>query len=772
KSARYPEIDGNDGYALPMIGRQEELQRINQFLGQAREGLGQSVSLFADVGMGKTRLVAESLKQAKASGFQILQGECQTFGTNTLYTPWWSVWRKFFGLQKSESPQEAEAILRQRLAEIDERLVPRLPLLGPVLNIRLEDNELTRAFDAKLRRASLDSLLIDCLRSATAKRPVLIVLEDVQAIDEVSRDLLRTIVQATARLPLMLLLAMRSAAQEHVLSPAEKSLDYVHSIELKEFTEAEAAQLIRLKKSQLFGKGTDLPAEVIVKIYERTGGNPFFIDEVMNWMHHQKIDFTSIDALEEAELPVSLHALVLSRMDQLTEQPRITMKVASVIGQVFRAAAVWSVYPELGGPKEVKNALAVLSEKDFIEVDQKDTQLAYLFKHVVLHEVAYESLTKQVRDRLHEAIGLFMEEYYPTNRPHVLDLLAFHFGRSNNVYKKRKYLLEAGDAAREAYSNSAAAEYYEAVLPLLDEADRVEVLSNLGRVQEISGDWKKAMETFRQGLELAERFGKALEAANCRLEVGDLFRKTGSFEEASAWLAQAKAEFESLGNEEGMGQVLHSEGTLAAQKGEFDTARERYTKSIEIRRKIGDNLKVASLLGNMGIILHFQGQEKLALEHQEQSLAIRKELNDPWHLGNSYNNLGMVKRYMGDFAGARASLEEALKMFEKVGERAETANTLTSLAELAVDLHDTEACESYLLESLRLQRELGNLQGLAFLLEAFASNAFNQERPERCLRLFGAAQALRTSIGAPRPEIDEEKIGKIIDQAKQSIQEK
>ena len=661
-----------------------------------------------------------------------------------------------------------EGILRRHLGGIDENLVPRLPLLGPVLNFPLPDNELTRMFDSKLRRASLDSLLVECLRAETARGPVLIVLEDVQAIDAVSRDLLRTLVQAAARLRVCLLVAGRPHADNDALGLDEAALEYVHALRLNEFTPAESAELIRLKYGQLFGRANRLPDAVVERLTERTGGNPFFIEEVMNWLQHEGLDPSKGAALGESDLPVSLHALVLSRMDQLDENARITMKVASVIGRLFRAAVLWGVYPQLGGESTVREAIDRLCQSDFT-VPEDATELSYLFKHVVMHEVAYESLPFQLRTRIHESIGDFIEAHFPADSTSTLDLLAFHFGRSANTEKKREYLLKAGDASRKAYANRAAAGYYEAVLPLLQEAQAVHVLRNLARVTEFAGDWQAAMRHYKKALRLSHDHGLAREEAKCRLEIGDLLRKTGSFEEAGKWLEEARSAFEALQEEEGIGQALHSAGTLAAQTGQYDKARELYTLSMEIRRRLGDEAKVASLLSNIGIIVRFQGDVNQALGLQEESLAIRRRLNDPWAIGNSLNNLGMAKRYKGDSAGARADLEEALKILRKVGDRAETANTLNSLAEVALDQQDPDGCEAFLQESLRLTREIGNMRALAFLFEAFASNAFFQKRPERCLRLFGADRSLRASIGATLPESDQARVDETIDLAGQAL---
>ena len=757
-------------YALPMVGRARELEEIRGLLDVAASGLGQAVILTSDAGLGKSRLTAEVVRCATAAGFRMFQGECQTFGTNTLYAPWWPVWREFFGLTGREDPEQVAAILRDRLSSISQNLVPRIPLLGPVLNIDLLDNQLTRTFDSKLRRASLDALLVECLRAEAARQPVLILLEDVHGIDPVSRDLLRMLIQAVARQRVLLLLVGRPRPEQPLLGPDEQGLDYVRTIILSEFTEAESATLIRMKFRQLYGEGPQLPDSSVSRLTDKTGGNPFFIEEVMNWMHHKGIDALSVDALESADLPVSLHSLVLSRMDQLEEGARVTLKVASVIGRLFRASIIWGVYPELGSEAEVRKNLDELSAGDFTAQDSAEPELTYLFRHVVIQEVAYESLPMRLRSRLHELIGLFVENRLPSASLQVLDILAFHFGRSDNTAKKREYFLKAGDAARSSYANEAAAGYYRALLPLLEEGARIPVLQNLGRVLEFAGDWKAAMEQYEAALELAARAGEARAETHCQLLIGDLLRKSGALDEAGQCLEVVQEAFSGLGDEVGLGQALHSAGTLAAQTGRYDHARDLYTRSMEIRRRYGDESKVASLLSNVGIIARFQGRVDEALALQQESLEIRRRLRDAWAVGNSLNNLGMAKRYKGDFSGARADLEEALRILQKVGDRAEIANTLNSLAEVALDQGDISGSEHYLQESLRLTRELGNVRAIAFLFEAFASNAFMQQRPERCLRLLGAARALRAAIGAPLPQTDCARIDKMIAQAAEALQ--
>ena len=760
---RYASGNKSRGYATPMVGRESQFTFIKEQLDSARNGQGQLIQIEADAGMGKTRLLNEVILHAKESGYRVLRGECQAFGSKTIYTPWWTVWRDFFGLAGETSPEQAVETISAFLEAIDDSLRFRIPVLGPALDIAIPDNSLTGTFDPKLRRASLEALLVDCLNHVSAGQPQLIVIEDAHAIDSVSRDLLQMLIQAIARQRVAILFTNRPVNALQILRESDRQLEYAHKLVLPEFNNAETHQLIRTKIAQLFGSpelATDL---LINKIAEKTGGNPFFIEEVINWIHNGKIDIRSMAALERADLPTSLYSLVLSRMDQLDESSRVTMKVASVIGRIFRPAIIWGIYPELGGESRVMDSLNTLELNDFTVPEAGDEELAYLFKHVVIHEVSYESLPNQLREHLHEAIAIFIEERFPERTGQVLDLLAFHFGRSTNLDKKRKYLVLAGDQARQAYYNASAITYYKASIPLLQGEEKYPVLRNLGKVLEFSGEWEESLDYYRQALSLAGKLDKPLYQADCQVRIGDMLWKQGVWEEAEDWLTKAMEAFDQLDHQPGVGLALKRLGTLSAQSGNYKRATELFSASLEIRRKTGDKAEVASLLSNLGILSRFQGDIPRALELQEESLSIRRELDDHWAIGNSLNNLGMAKRYNGDLEGARKVLREAVDIYKKVGDRAAIANTLNSLAEVTLDQQDINAAEAILQESLAITRQIGYLLPIAFILEAFATSAFIKRNPERCLIMAGAAKSLRESIGAPLPDSDQAKMDEIID---------
>jgi class 3 adenylate cyclase/tetratricopeptide (TPR) repeat protein len=750
-------------YALPIVGRAEELAIIKAKLELAFSGRGQVVGITAEAGMGKSRLLAEVIRVANPLQVAGYGGQCQSYGTNTSYLVWWTIWRGLFGLDSALPLAEQVRAIEQKLSEINPVLVSRLPLLGAVLNLPIPDNAVTRQFDAKLRKASLEALLLDCLRH-WATKPTLLVLEDGHWIDPLSQDLLTVIARGIVNLPVLLLIAYRPPEANRAQDPPFRTLPHFTELQLADLTPGEASSLITQKLAQLFGSNLAPPPKLVERLLARSEGNPFYLEELLNFLQDQGIDPHDARALEQLELPATLHSLILSRIDQLTENQRITLKIASVIGRLFQAATLWGIESQLDEAR-VKADLEALKRLDLTPLDKPEPELTYIFKHIVTQEVAYESLPYATRAKFHEAIGSYIERRCGDSLgPHV-DLLAFHFDRSNNEAKRRDYLLKAGEAAQARYANSAAISYYERLLPLLPKGQRIPVMLKLGRVLELVGRWNDADQLYKDALALAEELADSHGRAQCLTAVGELLSKRGAYADAWNWLEKSRSLFHELGDEAGVAEALHFSGTVGAQQGDYQKASERYHQSLTIRRRLNDKRHIASLLSNLGIISWYQGDFPAARALYEESLALRRDLGDRWSIANSLNNLGLVLRDQGDVRGARRLLEESLAINRELGDRWSIANCLSSLGDVALSQKDYEAALAFLEESLAINQELNDRRAIAFLFEFFAELACAKNQPRRALRLAGAAAGLRDQIGAPLSPAEQVRLNHSLDSA-------
>jgi adenylate cyclase len=802
-------------YALPLVGRQSELEQIEKLLDRVQAGSGQIVAITAEAGVGKSRLVAEIIRRASDRQMDVFIGECQSYGTNISYLVWRSIWEEFFKLDPTWSHGDQIKALESYLSAIDPALERRLPLLGVALNLPIPDNDLTQSMDAELRKASLEALLVDCLMARSWEGPLLLVLDDIHWLDQLSHDLLEVMGRACASLPVLIVAAYRPPELERLQAPRVVDLPHSTVMALTDFTPDEAARLIELKLAQLSGEERELSSVFLERITERAQGNPFYIEELINYLHDRDVDPGAMESLEQLDLPNSLHSLILSRIDRLSERQKITLKVASIIGRLFNRSWLWGVDPELGEVARVKSDLEILDHLDLTPLDQAEPEEIYLFKQVVTREVAYESLPFETRALLHGQLGDFVEQTYLEELEQYVDLLAYHYDLSRREEKRREYLDRAGDAARAAYANASAIDYYRRLLPLLPENERTETLLKLGEVLELVGEWDEASELFEQASTLAEADGDRPTQARSQSALGILLRKEGNYSAAETWLKRARVLYEESADLAGTGRVLaemgevyrlrgdyakaeeafresllltntvldkrarlparagvlKNAGTLANQQGESARARKLYEESLSILRELDDKRGIASLLNNLGMVAMFQEDYATAQPLFEESLDIMREIGYRWAVGQLLNNLALVIRYQGDSDTARQILEESVAVRRALGDKWGIANSLSSLTNLLVHLGEYEGVQDMLDESLRINQELGDRAAIAYCLEDFASLAAGTGHPVRALRLAGAAAALREDIGGPLPDGEQAALDRTLEPARASLDE-
>nr|WP_231126732.1 tetratricopeptide repeat protein [Motilibacter aurantiacus] len=753
-------------HALPIVGREEELALLRDRLHRAVTGAGQVVAVSAEAGMGKSRLISELLEQARAEGVHAYVGEAQAFGTSTSYAAWQDIWAGLLRVDREASAQDQLLALEWHFRLSNAELLPRLPLLGPVLGTSLPDNDLTRSFEGKLRKASLEAMLAQYLTRRAADEPLVLVLEDCHRLDPLSRDLLDVVVAAAASLRVLLVLAYRPT-DDTVNALGLGRAAHVSELALGELGEHAARRLIEVKLEQLFGVREPSTA-LVPLVAERSEGNPFYIEELLSYLRSQGVAPDDEAAIAGLDLPESLQSLVLSRIDTLTESPRRTLKVASVVGRSFSTRTLRGAYPELAD-EGLDDSLDALSANELVLPDPGAELASYVFKHGVTREVAYESIPYAVRAVLHEQVARHIEAVEGPGVERRLDLLAHHYWHSGNDGKKREYLARAAEAARTAYANAAAIDYYGRLTPLLDEAHRAETLLKLGKVLELTGAWTEAEAVYREALDLGERHEDRLTVAWALTALAEVARKQGRYDEAADGLELAGLAFAALDHPAGTGQVLHQRGTLAAQRGNYAEASASYEQSLVIRRRLGDKASAASLLSNLGVIAEYAGDYARARELNERALALRTEIGDRWAIGVSQNNLGMIALLESDCATARRHFEESMRINVEVGDVWMVAISHNNLGNANRGLQEYAAARHHYAQSLRSYRAYEDKWALSILYEDVAVLAGLVGSPGPALRLVAAAERLRDEIGSPRSPAQQAQLEEALGPAREEL---
>jgi adenylate cyclase len=711
-------------YALPMVGREEELHIIEEELELAANSKGQVIGIVAEAGMGKSRLVAEVIRSAHKKGFVGYGGACQSDGIHTPYLAWKSIWQAFFDVDPEMPVRKLIRWLEGEIEDLALSRVEALPLLSTLLDLNIPDNDFTKSLEPEIRQSALHALLEDCLKTAAQEEPILIVIEDLHWIDALSYDLLEGLAKALASQAVCFVLAYRPPELERLKVSRLESLPQFTLIELHELRTDEAGQAIRAKLAQLYpARGGAVPAKLVDILMARAQGNPFYLEELLNYLRDRGLDPRDPSDLEKIELPNSLHSLILSRIDQLSEQEKTTLRVASIIGRLFRARWLTGYYPKLGPPPRVKAALDALDKLDITPLDSPEPELAYLFKHIVTHEVTYESLPYTTRAKLHEQLARYLEAAYSNALP--LETLAFHYGRTDNAEKQREYLRKAGEAAQKNFANQAALDYYGKLLPLLkDENERIEILMQRGIVEELMGYYEEAETDYHTVLEIARADTEIL--ADVQLALGKLNRLRNDYEPALEWLAQAKEGYTVLSNQVGLARALIETGRVLNRKGMYVQAHEPLTEGLKLARSMMSKPEIALAVNNLGALAWFQSDYPTARKLYEEGLTLSRELGDKPGIAASLFSLAIMATGDGNIALAQSLYEESLKLRREIGDKRGIAASITNLGALAILQDNYTKARALSEESLALRREMDDKKGIAGSLHSLGVIAARQ----------------------------------------------
>jgi adenylate cyclase len=798
---------------LPLVGRESEIDRIERAIAGTVTGRGEILLLLAEAGMGKSRLVAEAVNRWRGRSFEAFVGECESFASQAPYYVWRAILRAFFHLGSEDDREERVRLLEQQLGAIDPALAHRLPLLGVALNLPIPDNDLTRALEGQLRKSSLEALVVDVFRARARQAPFMVVLEDCHWLDPLSRDLLQAIGRGVAGLPVLVAIALRPPAvgEEGALQPGQLARAAV--LELDSLAPEEAERLIALKLSRMMGVDTQPPPGVMQRLADIAHGNPFYVEELLNYIGDRGVNVQDEEAFERLEMPASLDSLILSRIDQLSAEQKTTVKVASVIGRQFRESWLWGAHPGIGSRTQVEKDLQALHTLDLTLLDQPKPEPVYLFKHIITRDVAYGSIPFGLREQLHGSLGGFVERTYSDEVDQYLDLLAYHYELSTIVPKQREYFGRAGDAAQRAYANEAAERYFRRLLPLLADAEQSPVLYKLGQVLDLVGRWDEAEELYRRAVAQAEASGDRSSEAASRHAIGWVLRKTGDYNGASTWLHEALEGFEALGDRASvvrmliyLGELSRGQGDLAAahpwyvralqqadtieeddarrsvqalalsslgmltgQQGDIAEARMYSERALVMQRALGNLPGEASLLINLGVLAYYGGDIAQAIELDEQALPILREVGDRFILVTLLNNLGDLHRGRGDHTTARTYLYESLDLARQLGSQGFMAMGLNTLADTLLDEGNRGAARDALTESLTIYTELGERAAVPYLLDDFSAVLCHEGHAETSLQLAGAAEALREEIGMQLSPGERERFDRLRAPARSSL---
>jgi class 3 adenylate cyclase/tetratricopeptide (TPR) repeat protein len=697
--------------ALPVIGRLATRAALASHLQAAQGGAGRLVVITGEAGMGKSRLAAELRQHAREQGWQTLSGEAQSYLRETPFLIWQPIVRALFGLDSAQSLGTQIDHIHQRLHAIDPAMVERLPLLGPMLNLEIPPTVLTQSFDAELLNVSREALLVAyfCALAQQRRREgraILVILEDMHWADALSWHLATAIGRMIETLPVVLLLISRP------LEPGDDRLNNVVTHDTLDLGPLLPAEMAALMTGHLEHHGFSLPAvhvdHVIEQISPRVQGNPFYLEELLNYIIGQGADPRRPETWQSADLPTSLHVLVLSRIDQLRDTDQLTLKLASIIGRIFQVAWMPCLYPESDRATMVDAHLRRLQAANFVLADQGER--TYLFKHIIIREVAYETLAASTRASLHENLAAYLEKHGELASPDRWYVLAYHYERSTNAAKAIEYLRRAGAAARAAYANTAAVGYYRRLIDrLADDHAKATVLLDLGGVLSVMGDWNEEAAVYHQAVALSSTLDDPVLQMATQQALAMALQHGGNSAEALKLLRQVEQFWERARHPEQLRRVRNDRLTVLLESGQVAEA--HHVLQINLAALETDDVDAADILETLftaAEVARFQDDISQAMAYSKRSIALARQLDNRPMLSKALHSLGLLHLSSGSYHQAQSWIEQALVVDQQIGDQIAMARCYGNLAAIFSALEEYALATAMSHKSLVLARQLNN----------------------------------------------------------------
>lgn len=441
------------------VGRQREMEHIQQTLAQAKAGHGQIVGVMGEPGLGKSRLFYE-FKLLAVGGCRLLEAFSVSHGKATAYLPVIELLKTYFQIQAQDDERARRQKIIGGVLELDRNLEEILPYLFALLGIELQPS-LLQQMDAQIRRQRTFEALKKLFLRESLNQPLILIFEDLHWIDGETQGFLDALSESVAGAKLLLLTNYRP---EHRHEWGQKT--YYTQLRLAPLGKAEAEELLTF----LLGSDASL-APVKPLILERTQGTPFFMEEVVQTLAEEGAltgtagQYRLTRPVSTLQLPSTVQAILASRIDRLAADEKFLLQQLSVIGRAFPLSLVRAVItqPEAA----LYRLLASLQHKEFLYEQPAFPEVEYVFKHALTQEVAYGTVLHEQRKTLHEQTAQVIETRYTLQREEHFSELAHHYSRSGNASKAVEYLGLAGQQSARQSANAEAITYLTAALALL-----------------------------------------------------------------------------------------------------------------------------------------------------------------------------------------------------------------------------------------------------------------------------------------------------------------
>jgi class 3 adenylate cyclase/tetratricopeptide (TPR) repeat protein len=693
----------------PFVGREPELTLLQERWAEAKAGQGQVILLMGEAGIGKSRLLLEFQRRVADEPVMWLTGRCISYGQEMAYLPIIDLLKHNFQVEEGDDDATIIAKIEGGMMALSEALRPAIPHIKYLLSVPPGDDTVLN-MDAQQRRLKLFEALRAMTLQGGQRRPLVLAVEDLHWIDQTSEEVLLHLADSITAARVLLLVTYRPGYQNPF---GERT--YTTRIGLRTLSDHDS---LRLAAGML--AMAEFPPELRDLIIRKAEGNPFFLEEVLKSLlevgalRQRDGRYVLTKHVSEIYVPDTVQDVIMARIDRLEDVPKRALQLASVIGREFTVRLlerISDVQAQLDRFLQELKVLEFIYERSFYP------ELAYMFKHALTHDVAYNSLLVQRRKELHRLIAMAIEEVYAERLPESYEMLAYHYERGEVWEKALEYLVKAGHKAQQAYANQEALDHYSRALDMcerlgeaVEPATRMTIYAGKGAVHFLLSEFRASIEAHQCLLEVARRRGDRHREAEALYQIGFGFHWAHEFEKALEFSHQAQALALEIGNQNILAASLFVIGHVHAVTGKLDEASHGFEAALQLSREAGDKGHEGFNLFMLGQLYNWKGEYEQSLRLLEQGFAIGHAhdlqfivIHILWHRGLAHGG-------QGEYAAALAALQEALALSNRLGAKVFKCRSLNTLGWVHAELYNLEAAIRYNREGAEASYAIGDTE--------------------------------------------------------------
>jgi DNA-binding CsgD family transcriptional regulator/tetratricopeptide (TPR) repeat protein len=641
------------------IGRTDELAALSDALVDARAGRPVHRIVAGEAGVGKTRLLAEFLRQPALEDVRVLRGQCLNVGPGGLpYAPLVDILRSAI-----------ESVGTKTAIDLAGPAAPDLARLVPAFadaDAGRQPGRVDAPFSDWAQARLFDGVLGFLVRLA-GEAPVLIVIEDLHWADTGTRDVLAYLLRTLREVPVLVVGTVRSddLHRRHPLRGWLAELEragVVDRVDLPRFDRDEIGDLV----TAVLGSAS--PTELVDAIYQRSDGNVFFAEELLAATDGTRASGT---------LPATLREILLAHVGRVSDTALSVLQVVAVAGRsiehdlLARVAAMPS--------ERLFDGLSEAVEARLLVVAQGPDTERYEFRHALVQEVVHDELLPGDRRRLHRAVAAALQAEPARDAAadaHRWAELAHHWSAARDDEQAFDASLRAARTASASFAHASALEAYERVLDLWDDVmdpaaragmDRIEVRRAAGTAAYLAGEYRRALAHRRAAVAEAEAAGDRLRTGAALEEVGRASYVSGDARGADAAYRAAIEAIPADPPTPELARALSGRGQMLMLLAQYEESRPLCERAMEIAQAVGDRAQEAHALNSFGLDLALLGECGPGLAALRRSLEMAREVGRSDDVGRAHVNLAEALFECGEDEAAREAMAAGIAEADALG---------------------------------------------------------------------------------------------------------